>query len=204
MFRGPRQSRRVKIVKISGGRGGRGGGGGVNGGGGGMGEGPRVKIVAAKAVTNINRTHSTLRSDFRVIPLGDIDLQREIQLHKRSGVASLRRLHSARVEGKASDVTVAVYQGDRGEEEWRRDIARYKAVRHPNIVQLYGAVSCGDIHAVVFHDDLIPFQQFLDLYRHSHFSRAYIHVYMDAEFQAVEDYFMSAFEHSLVNSIVLS
>ncbi|KAJ6512458.1 hypothetical protein C8R45DRAFT_960468 [Mycena sanguinolenta] len=140
-----------------------------------------------------------------------MDLQREIQLVHDSGVLTARRLHSARIEG--SDVTraVAVYQGDNAEEEWWQDIARYKAVRHPNIVQLYGTATYGNIHAAVFHDDLIPFQQFLDLYRHSHFSQAYIHVYMEAEFQvrmfyclvvltlfqAVEDYFKTAFQHSL-------
>ena len=86
--------------------------------------------VAGRAVTNIHKNYSTptvpsgnlaskagrdsdaeYYTGFRTIPLGDIDLQREIQLDSHSGVASLRRLHSARVEGKASDVTVAIYQG---------------------------------------------------------------------------------------------
>ncbi|KAJ6462967.1 hypothetical protein C8R45DRAFT_525170 [Mycena sanguinolenta] len=123
-----------------------------------------------------------------VIPLGDIDLQREIQLDRRSGVASLRRLHTARVEGKASDVTVAVYQGAGAKQQWRRDIARYRAVRHPNIVQLYGMASYGNIHAAVFHDDLIPFQQFSDLYKHPHFTSVYIQAYIRMEFKKVYDY----------------
>ncbi|KAJ6512420.1 hypothetical protein C8R45DRAFT_920256 [Mycena sanguinolenta] len=114
---------------------------------------------------------------FRIRQEPGTDLQREIQLHKRSGVTSLRRLHSAQVEGKASDVTVAVYQGDCGEEFLTRIprngdgmlqdiwlfgsfyphiVQRHRQIEpsHPNIVQLYGTMSCGDIHAAVFHDGL--------------------------------------------------
>ncbi|KAJ6462985.1 hypothetical protein C8R45DRAFT_1026643 [Mycena sanguinolenta] len=183
MFRGPRQSRKVKIIKISGGRGGRGGWGGVNGGGGGLGEGPRVKIVAPRTVTNINKNYSTasaVPSGFRMIPLGDIDLQREIQLDMVSGVVNRRKLHSAKLLGarEKSDITVAVYQGAGAKQQWRRDIARYMAVRHPNILQLYGTAAYGNIHVAVFHDDLIPYREFLNLYWHLHFSRAYIYLYM--------------------------
>ncbi|KAJ6512463.1 hypothetical protein C8R45DRAFT_960488 [Mycena sanguinolenta] len=184
MFRGPRQSRRLKIVKISGGRGGTGGRGGVYGGNGGAGEGPRVKMyvgeavlslsvhtllkndsLSARTVTNINSTTPAVLSGFRTIPLGDIDLQREIQLDMVSGVVNRRKLHSAKLLGdrERSDITVAMYQGAGAKQEWRRDIARYMAVRHPNIVQLYATAAYGDIHVAVFHDDLIPYREFLDL-----------------------------------------
>ncbi|KAJ6462946.1 hypothetical protein C8R45DRAFT_1080534, partial [Mycena sanguinolenta] len=169
---------------------GSGGGGGVNGGSGGLGEGPRVKMcvkclflavksvlttssVAERTYTNITKNYSaapTPTSNFRTISLGDIDLQREIQLDSDSGIINLRRLHAAKIEGSDVTCTVAMYQGVGAEDEWRSDMMKYMAVRHPNIVQLYGVVSCGNIHAAVFHDNLIPFQQFLDLYRHSHFS----------------------------------
>ncbi|KAF7374225.1 hypothetical protein MSAN_00305200 [Mycena sanguinolenta] len=153
MFRGPRRGTKGKTVKIFGGTGGSGGGGGMNGGDGGAGEGPRVKMyvgqailvlsvqpllkndsLSARTVTNINKNYSTappVHADFPKIPMGDIDLQREIRLDKPSGIVSSRRLYSAKVEHGQSNVTrtVAVYQGDSAEQEWRRDIAKYVAVR---------------------------------------------------------------------------
>ncbi|KAF7374206.1 hypothetical protein MSAN_00302700 [Mycena sanguinolenta] len=158
----------------------------------GWGEGPRVnfRIAAAGTVMNINKHYSTAPAvprGFRRIPRGDIDLQREIHFDGRSGVATLRKLYSAKilVNGERVDATVAVYQGDGAEQEWRRDIKKYMAVWHPNIVQLYGTASFGNIHATVFHD----VRQFLDLYRHSHFSTVYIYAYIAQEFEAFEDYF---------------
>jgi hypothetical protein len=49
-----------------------------------------------------------------MIPLGDIDLQHEIRLNNRTG--SVRRVYAARIEGRQSNVTVAMYQGHRAEE----------------------------------------------------------------------------------------
>ncbi|KAF7374219.1 hypothetical protein MSAN_00304200 [Mycena sanguinolenta] len=71
------------------------------------------------------------------------------------------------------------------------------AVWHPNIVQLYGTASFGNIHAVVLHDDLIPFEQFLDLYEHSHLLTVYIHVFARIEFEEVSEYFSTMFLHHL-------
>ncbi|KAF7374190.1 hypothetical protein MSAN_00300900 [Mycena sanguinolenta] len=179
LFRGPRQRGKGKAVNISGGKGGSGGDGGVYGGHGGRGEGPSVKISSATARTVTNFVTSkcapTVRSDFRTIPLGEINLQQEIHSNRRSGVASLRKLHSAKilVDGERLDVTVALYQGEGAKEEWRQDIARYRAIRHTNIVQLYGTASC----------DLIPLQQMLDLYAHAPMSTVYIHVFIRIEFE---------------------
>jgi hypothetical protein len=70
-------------------------------------------------------------SGFRTIPLGDLELLDEIQLNDVSTIASrqpgrcsvtrlliapLRRTYSARVSGRKSDMTVAVYQGQNAEE----------------------------------------------------------------------------------------
>ncbi|KAJ6512518.1 hypothetical protein C8R45DRAFT_960623 [Mycena sanguinolenta] len=129
--------------------------------------------------------------------MGKIDLRREIRLHGHSGVTSLRKLHSAKINHGRSEVAVAVYQGDGAEQEWRRDVAKYMAVRHPNIIQLYGTASHAKIHAAVFNDDLIPLQRFLDFYRHSNFSTLYIHVYTAIEFQAVSRYMEVTFHHCL-------
>ncbi|KAJ7229298.1 hypothetical protein B0H12DRAFT_231730 [Mycena haematopus] len=74
-------------------------------------------------ITNHNyATTPSLPSDLRMIPLGDIDLRREIRLNN-TGVVNLgperaraRRLYSAKVEGRKSTVTVAMYQGNGAEE----------------------------------------------------------------------------------------
>jgi hypothetical protein len=86
-----------------------------------------------------------------MIRLRDIDLQQEIRLERHSGVVDrqhdrqgVRRMYSAKIEGRDSSVTVAVYQGDGAEEvrcsmllrygcdndsqEWRRDVVQYMAV----------------------------------------------------------------------------
>ncbi|KAJ7669069.1 hypothetical protein B0H17DRAFT_1086889 [Mycena rosella] len=63
------------------------------------------------------------RVDFRVIPLEDIDLRKQIRLDDEIGVvnrggrrACVRRMYTARIEGKKSAMTVAVYQGDDAQE----------------------------------------------------------------------------------------
>ena len=59
-----------------------------------------------------------------MIPLGDLDLLREIKFDSDSGGisrsyrqarCSVRRVHSARILGCESNMTVAVYQGDKAE-----------------------------------------------------------------------------------------
>ncbi|KAJ6462970.1 hypothetical protein C8R45DRAFT_1220440 [Mycena sanguinolenta] len=115
-----------------------------------------------------------------------MDLQQEIQLDREWGVVSLRRLHSAKilVDRERLNVTVAVYQGDGAKRKWQRDVKNYMTVRHPNIVQLYGTATYGNVHAAVFHDDLMPLQHFRDRYRDSHFSSVYIKVYTRIEFDS--------------------
>ncbi|KAJ7017087.1 hypothetical protein C8F04DRAFT_480958 [Mycena alexandri] len=133
-------------------------------------------------------------SDIRMIPMGDIDLQQLLQVNKGSGTISwrgerrcARRVYSAKVDGRTSNMTVVVYQGDKAEEEWRRDIALYMALRHPNILQLWGGASAGNVHATVFHGDLVPFKQFAARYDHSLIMAAYTHAYYMAEWETRED-----------------
>jgi hypothetical protein len=64
--------------------------------------------------------------DVRRIPLGDIDLGHEIRLDDRSGVVHhrrnripVRRMYSARVDSRQSDMTVTLYQGENAEEVLR-------------------------------------------------------------------------------------
>ncbi|KAJ7127653.1 hypothetical protein C8R44DRAFT_778641 [Mycena epipterygia] len=61
-------------------------------------------------------------------------------------------------------MTVAVYQGENAEETWRGELAKYTGIRHPNIVQVYGAVYSGGLYATIFHDDLVPLRVFLKGY----------------------------------------
>ncbi|KAJ7829340.1 hypothetical protein B0H13DRAFT_1916576 [Mycena leptocephala] len=97
-------------------------------------------------VTNNYTSTSIVPSDFRMIPIGDIDLLEEICLNNETGVVGrhhpetrVQRMYSAKIDGGKSGVTVAVYQGNGAEEEWRQDIANYMTVRHPNIIQMRGA-----------------------------------------------------------------
>ncbi|KAJ7349851.1 hypothetical protein DFH08DRAFT_958799 [Mycena albidolilacea] len=80
-------------------------------------------IVAGGTFTSIsNNCLPASPTDFRDIPLGDIDLRHEIHLDARSGVVnrqrkprSTRRVYAAKIEGRKSSMTVAMYQGDGAE-----------------------------------------------------------------------------------------
>ncbi|KAJ6518445.1 hypothetical protein DFH09DRAFT_1373451 [Mycena vulgaris] len=90
-----------------------------------------------KNTMNITHAAPTVPSDFRMIPMGDLDLRQEIRPWHRSGVifrgergASVRRVYSARIHGSKSKMTVAVYQGETAEEEGMA--GRYFAILLPS------------------------------------------------------------------------
>jgi hypothetical protein len=65
----------------------------------------------------------TLGTDFRVIPLGDLNLLHEIRLQRgvdmvswKNGGNSVRRMYTASIHGCKSKMTVALYQGDDAED----------------------------------------------------------------------------------------
>ncbi|KAJ6502777.1 hypothetical protein C8R47DRAFT_1316759 [Mycena vitilis] len=102
--------------------------------------------------------------DYRRFPLGDLDLQREICLTQSTGVVHRRRRVERRVYTailQCQTVTVAMYSGDGAAEEWRQEVETYI---HPNIIQIYGSASWGNMHAIVFHGDLILFTDFMATY----------------------------------------
>ncbi|KAF7377041.1 hypothetical protein MSAN_00122200 [Mycena sanguinolenta] len=146
--------------------------------------------VTGGTFTNITKNYAapSLPSDFRMIPMGDIDLRHEIRLdnfmvvvgHRRKQ-ERVRRLYSAKVEGRKSTLTVAIYQGEDAEQEWRSDLAKYI---HPNIVQIWGTASSNSIHATLFNDDLILPRPFMDRYRGSHFMTVYIYAHLVCNFSA--------------------
>ncbi|KAJ6452771.1 hypothetical protein C8R45DRAFT_1193456, partial [Mycena sanguinolenta] len=81
--------------------------------------------------------HSTADADFRTIPLGDIDLQCEIRLDVRLNVVDrwrertcVQRIYTTKIEGRTSDMTVAMYQGNTAEEEWREGVSILSALRY--------------------------------------------------------------------------
>ncbi|KAJ6450965.1 hypothetical protein C8R47DRAFT_1170730 [Mycena vitilis] len=135
--------------------------------------------VTGQSLKNIinNYTSAPVPSDFRMIPLGDIDLQHEISLAKGTGVVSRRgssdrRVYSAKIRDK--DLTVAMYQGCGAMETWRQDLAKHSSLRHPNILQIYGAATSGGVHATIFHGDLVLLEHRLDLYKDFSCLTAYI------------------------------
>ncbi|KAJ7315807.1 hypothetical protein DFH08DRAFT_820380 [Mycena albidolilacea] len=173
----------------------------------GMFSGSQNFTVTAQTLTNVTTQYpASAPSDFRMIPLGDIDLRHEIRVDNLTGIVDyhrgpvcFRRMHSARVEGRKAKVTVAMYHGTGAEEVcgadppimWSqlnslrrnggrklRNICLFgKFNGHPNIIQIYGAASSGGINAILFHDDLVPFKHFLDLYQSSHFATVYLFAY---------------------------
>ncbi|KAJ6576916.1 hypothetical protein DFH09DRAFT_1450478 [Mycena vulgaris] len=153
-----------------------------------------------KSITNITHAGPTVPSDFRMIPMGDLDLRHEIRLDSGSGVVhyqhgrkSARRVYSARIHGSKSKMTVVIYQGENAEE----DISRTSWLRHPNFVQLYATASSSGVHATIFHDDLVPATQILAEYHGSHFSMIYLYHYLDTEFDDVGRYMYSIFKRGL-------
>ncbi|KAF7377079.1 hypothetical protein MSAN_00126400 [Mycena sanguinolenta] len=84
--------------------------------------------VTGGTFTNVTHKHyaaaPSLPSAFRMIPMGDIDLRHQIRVDERTGTAysrpreraRVRGLYSAKVEGRKSTLTVAVYQGDDAEQ----------------------------------------------------------------------------------------
>ncbi|KAJ7683909.1 hypothetical protein B0H14DRAFT_3907752 [Mycena olivaceomarginata] len=94
-------------------------------------------------------------------------------------------MYSVRTPGLKSALTAAVYQGDGAEEQWRAEISRYSELRHPYLFQLYGIASARGLHAVVFHDDLIPWTELRNKYRNAHFSTVFFWACMLTQYQVI-------------------
>ncbi|KAJ7104879.1 hypothetical protein C8R44DRAFT_886905 [Mycena epipterygia] len=155
--------------------------------------------IADSHFTNVIHCAPAILSDFRTIPLGDLDLRNEIRLDdsgvagRHHGVRRVRRMYTARIEGKQSGMTAAIYEGEHAEESfaktWRHELSKYSGFRHPNFVQLYGTVNSGGLYATIFHDDLVPAQQFLEEHRHSVISTVYLYHCFNTELSDANEYF---------------
>ncbi|KAJ7469405.1 hypothetical protein B0H11DRAFT_2283857 [Mycena galericulata] len=154
--------------------------------------------VFTSNITNITEGTPPLPPDFRMIPIGDIYLRHGVGVVTRStGTNCARRLYSARIEGRKTEMTVTMYQGENAEEEWREDLSRYLWLRHPNFLQVYGAASSAGIHAIILHDELIPWANFECLIKHSPSLMVHLFVRVKAEAKDVEDYFDLVFHKEL-------
>ncbi|KAF7330737.1 hypothetical protein MSAN_02446300 [Mycena sanguinolenta] len=115
--------------------------------------------VFAGSVTNVYNPHPEQPSDFQKIRLGDVKLVKEVRLSLQSGVVGrqsrrvgVRRIYHAEIRRDPGTVTIAMYQGDGAEEEWRQHVAKYESIRHPNIMQLYGLVSTKGLYAMDYNN----------------------------------------------------
>ncbi|KAF7353199.1 hypothetical protein MSAN_01507600 [Mycena sanguinolenta] len=181
---------------ITGGFGGSGGEGHNQGGNGGVGHGPTIYF---------GQPRDRESSDFRTIRRGDLKLVKEVRLSTEYGVVAgmgvQRTVYHAAIRGDPGTVTVAVYQGDGAGEEWQRDIAKYESIWHPNIMQLYGLMSTRGLHAMIFHDELIPYDQFFGRFQHLPILSTYIIGYCTTEFLEANAYVYNVIGSSQENSV---
>ncbi|KAJ7761405.1 hypothetical protein B0H16DRAFT_1530974 [Mycena metata] len=121
-------------------------------------------VVTGGNFTSVNNYHiaALVSSDFRTIPLSDLNLERDVVsssvFHRRHGQVGARRMYSARPDGREGNVAAAVYHGKAGEQKWQEDISRLARIRHPNFLQIYAIVvsQAYSIYATIFNEDLVP------------------------------------------------
>ncbi|KAJ7748726.1 hypothetical protein B0H14DRAFT_3897100, partial [Mycena olivaceomarginata] len=130
----------------------------------------------------------------------DINLLKEIHINNKSGIVGRQSqrmnarpmYYSAKiVGGEPGPMTVAMYQGDDTEDEWRQHITKYESIRHPKIMQLYGLMSTKGLRGVVFHGEMIPFLQFISRFEYSPILHAYINSYCSSELREAMRYCFS-------------
>ncbi|KAF8157661.1 hypothetical protein K438DRAFT_1986448 [Mycena galopus ATCC 62051] len=143
-------------------------------------------VFTSNITTHVHNPPQESLAAFRTFHLGDINLIKEICWSGQSSIVDrhrqgpgLRRMYSAKLGDRR--VTIAMYQGDGAEEEWQKEVAKYKLIRHPYIMQLYGLASTRGLCAMVFHDKLIPFKQFIKRFQHSPVLTMYIQGYCALE-----------------------
>ncbi|KAJ7068675.1 hypothetical protein C8F01DRAFT_619093 [Mycena amicta] len=137
------------------------------------------------------------QEDFRTIRVGDINLlslvqeenivENRVVLHrKRPGRVHCQKVHiatrktyHAKIFGSQDIFTVMAYEGNLS--EWKRKSAG-KVLRHPNHIQLFGITDSSRMHAVIYHDELVPANDTLQRCPTS-LSRRLLHYVMSIHFQ---------------------
>ncbi|KAJ7708012.1 hypothetical protein B0H16DRAFT_663801 [Mycena metata] len=94
--------------------------------GGGIFAGSQHFVVTGGTFNNSTNNYVTPPAalpDFRMISMGDIDLQKELMVNKESSAIGrrrerncVRRVYSGKIDGRKSNLTVGVYQGHGAEE----------------------------------------------------------------------------------------
>ncbi|KAJ7624618.1 hypothetical protein FB45DRAFT_923847 [Roridomyces roridus] len=151
--------------------------------------------------TNINYPPPSKPPNFHEILMGDLILNHEIpgaldsrsivRRHNRKVPNCVRRIYSAEIVGLQSPITARLIEGPDAEEQWRKEIALYSKLRSPYVLQLYGIGHGGGIHALVFHDDLIPWRNFQDQYAdQSHFSLVYFYACLGTQLRVKHSVFL--------------
>ncbi|KAK7035573.1 hypothetical protein R3P38DRAFT_3183369 [Favolaschia claudopus] len=127
----------------------------------------------------------------------DINLQQEVYLNdsrvcfRRRNV--VRRYYSAEVKDRR-EMTVVFYEGQDAEEELKWDVdSRVGCQSHPSFLQLYGIVQYKNIHASIFYDDLISFDDIERICQQSPMLPCYIYASIANEFAAASRYFKGIF-----------
>ncbi|KAJ7678625.1 hypothetical protein B0H17DRAFT_1078258 [Mycena rosella] len=139
-------------------------------------------VVSGGEFTNVTKiyTSSAPPRPFSDDPAGGFGLAGEIdggtvEIRRRRGHA--RRIYSARIDGRSSNMTVAVYQENSAEEAWLHELERYSRFATSN-----------GLYATVFHDELMPLNETLKLYRHWPISTVYLLGIFAMDVTDAEDY----------------
>ncbi|KAJ7050638.1 hypothetical protein C8F01DRAFT_1377404 [Mycena amicta] len=142
------------------------------------------------------------QDDFRSICMGDINLLSLVKedditesrfvvnikhpgrVHLQRVLIGTRKTYHAKIFGSQDIFTVMAYEGDLT--EWKRKCAG-EALRHPRHIQLFGITDSSKMHAVIYHDELIPAFEAVQQCP-SHLSRKLLHYELSIHLQSVEDY----------------
>ncbi|KAJ7644750.1 hypothetical protein FB45DRAFT_299366 [Roridomyces roridus] len=153
-------------------------------------------VITGGNFTNINHPPPKDPYHFRTIPLGDLILNHEIccptdpsrVIRLRKPWNYVRKVYSAEIFGLQSPFTVALLVGPGAEEQWKNEVALYSNLRHPNLLQLYGITTSGRIHALIFHDDVVPWRDFHQQYNTSHFYQVFFFINMNTQIQVASQH----------------
>ncbi|KAJ7062234.1 hypothetical protein C8F01DRAFT_1230658 [Mycena amicta] len=151
------------------------------------------------------------QDDFRTIRVGDINLLSLVKeddilenhvvlhqknpgrVHRQTVCVATRKTYHAKIFGSQDVFTVMAYEGNLA--EWMRKSAG-EAPRHPNHIQLFGITDSVRMHAVVYHDELIPAFEAVQQCP-SRLSRKLLHYILSIHLQSVRHYLQDTYRQVL-------
>ncbi|KAJ7627466.1 hypothetical protein FB45DRAFT_921405 [Roridomyces roridus] len=108
-------------------------------------------------------------------------------LRQRGGVVR-RRMFSANI-GEDGGRSVILFEGENAEENCREYISRHASLWHPNILQIFGVSHSYGTHAVITHDELMPYEDYLDFHQLSTIPCIYLHALWASDIYKTQQYF---------------